>query len=294
MKDVCKTMFVSIIVNIILVVIKFVIGVISNYKSLVADAIHSLSDLSTDVVAIFGEWLASKKADKDHPYGHGKIEYITGIIIGAFIMAVGLGMIYTGIGAQIVEQHHRVAALIVAFITMAMKYGLAIYVRTVGKKINNSILIASAEENMSGVLSAISVFITIILSMFVDVAPIFKYADKVGCLIVSLLIIKTAFNVLKENMIAVIGESETNEEIIDSIKGIIMSIKEVMSIDNLVVMKYGSYYQIDLAASIDPSCDLEEADSIAHEIKKKLLRSKMRVKYAIVRITPYKKSKSKR
>jgi cation diffusion facilitator family transporter len=287
MKYVVKTMLVSIVVNIILVTIKLVIGLITNYKSLVADAVHSFSDLSTDVIAIFGEWLASKKPDEDHPYGHGKMEYITSLIIGTFILILGISMIYSTIGAQVVETNYRVVALVAVIITIFLKYGLAKYVYNRGKKINNSILIASSKESMSDVLSAISVFITIVLSMFQEYVPIFKYADKAGGIIISLFIIKTAYNILKENMNAIIGESEKDVEIIYQIKGIIMNELDILSIDNLNVMKFGSYYQILLDVGVDSSCSLERADVIAHTIEKNLIDSDLKIRYVSVHTNPY-------
>ena len=286
MKYVCKTMIVSIIINTILVCTKFIIGVLSNYKSLVADAIHSFSDLSTDFVAILGQAMATKKADEKHPFGHGKIEYITSIIIGVCIMGLGISMLYSSIGSQVVEAHHRVIALIAVAITIILKYILAKFVYYRGKKINNSILIASAKESMSDVLSAISVFIAIVLSFYKDVFPIFKYADKAGGVVISLMIIKTAFNILRDNINAIIGECEQDEEIIYEIKGIIMSVPEVLSIDNLLVMKFGSYYQIVLEASVDAKCKLQKAHNIAHTIEQDLINSDLKVKYVSVHINP--------
>jgi cation diffusion facilitator family transporter len=279
-------MIVSIIINTILVCTKFSIGVLSNYKSLVADAIHSFSDLSTDFVAILGQAMATKKADEKHPFGHGKIEYITSIIIGVCIMGLGISMLYSSIGSQVVEANHRVIALIAVTITIILKYVLAKFVYYRGKKINNSILIASAKESMSDVLSAISVFIAIVLSFYKDIFPIFKYADKAGGVVISLMIIKTAFNILRDNINAIIGECEQDEEIIYEIKGIIMSVPEVLSIDNLLVMKFGSYYQIVLEASVDAKCKLQKAHSIAHNIEQDLINSNLKVKYVSVHINP--------
>lgn len=289
MKYVCKTMAVSIVINTFLVCIKFFIGLISNYKSLIADAIHSFSDLSTDFVAILGQGMASKKPDENHPFGHGKIEYITSIIIGVCIMGLGISMLYTSIGSKVVEAHHRIVALIAVAITIILKFILAKFVYYRGKKINNSILIASSKESMSDVLSAISVFIAISLSFYKDVFPILKYADKAGGVVISLMIIHTAFMILKDNINAIIGECEQDEEIIYQIKGIIMSVPEVLGIDNLVVMKFGSYYQIVLEAGVDAKCKLEKAHHIAHNIEQELINSDLKVKYVSVHINPYQK-----
>lgn len=293
MKNVVQSMIVSIVVNFILIVIKLVVGIISNYKSLVADAVHSFSDMSTDLVAIFGQWLAVKKADDKHPYGHGKIEYITSIIIGGFILALGIGLINSTITGNIAPSKYTNIALIVVIITIILKYGLAKYVYYKGKIDNNSILLASAQENMADVLSSIGVFITITLSMLTKYVPIFKYADKVGGLIISLLIIKTSFNILRDNINAIIGEREQNQNVIDKIKNIILSISDVLSIDDLVVMKLGSYYQIILDVGLDSKMTLKDAHNVAHKIEKELIDSNLKIKYVTVHINPSAKSISK-
>ncbi|MDD2469579.1 MAG: cation diffusion facilitator family transporter [Bacilli bacterium] len=290
MKNVVQSMIVSIVVNFILIVIKLVVGIISNYKSLVADAIHSFSDMSTDLVAIFGQWLAVKKADDKHPYGHGKIEYITSIIIGGFILALGIGLINSTITGNIAPSKYTNIALIVVIITIILKYGLAKYVYYKGKIDNNSILLASAQENMADVLSSIGVFITITLSMLTKYVPIFKYADKVGGLIISLLIIKTSFNILRDNINAIIGEREQNQNVIDKIKNTILSISDVLSIDDLVVMKLGSYYQIILDVGLDAKMTLKDAHNVAHKIEKELIDSNLKIKYVTVHINPSAKS----
>ncbi len=289
MKEFKKTMFVSILVNIILVVIKFTMGLISNYKSLIADAIHSLSDLSTDVVAILGQWLSMKKEDNNHPYGHGKIEYITSIIIGVVIMCLGISMISTSMTGDLSPTSHRIVALLAVLVTIILKYCLANYITKKGKETNNNILIASGSESMSDVLSAASVFIAIVLSMYEDKISFFAYSDKIAGIIISLLIIKTAFVILKDNINAIIGECEQNEEVIYRIKGLIIGVSEVLSIDHLIVMKFGSYYQIMLDAGVDSNCSLEDAHNIAHNIEKELLDSEMKIKYVVVHINPCKK-----
>lgn len=289
MKYVWKTMVVSIVVNIILVFIKFIMGIISGYKSLVADAIHSFSDFATDVVAIFGSWLSEKESDEDHPYGHGKLEYVTSLVIGVSILLLGTSMMYGAFKSNLVENKYRLIALMAVAVTIILKYMLSKYVYKKGKEANNSILIASSKENMSDVLSAISVFAAITLSIFENDVPIFKYADKVCGIIISIFIIKTALHILKENINAIIGECEQDEEVIYKIKGIIMSSSEVLAIDNLTVMKFGAYYQIILEAGVDAKCNLEEAHKIAHKIEKNLIKSDLKIRYVAVHINPIKK-----
>jgi cation diffusion facilitator family transporter len=199
-------------------------------------------------------------------------------------------MLYSLTSGETVEAHYRIVALIAVMITIILKYWLARYVYKQGKRSNNSILIAGSKENMSDVLSASSVFIAIILSFFKEEITLFRYADKAAGFIISLLIIRTAFHILKDNINTIIGECETDEEVIYRIKGIIMSVPEVLSIDNLVVMKFGSYYQIMLAAGVDSECKFEEAHAIAHNIEHELIESDMKTKYVSVHVNPYKKN----
>lgn len=289
MKKIYKTIVTSIIVNTLLVALKLIVGLMTNYKSIVADAVHSFSDLSTDFVALAGQKLAIKNADENHPYGHGKIEYITSIIIGAVIMILGINLIYSTISEKTALSHNWVLALIVVAITIISKYILAKFVEYRGKKARNVILLASAKESMADVLSSVGVFIAIVLSLFKEQVPIFEYADKAGGFIISLFIIKTAFSILKDNINAIIGECEQDEEVIYKIKGIIMGVSEVLSIDHLIVMKFGSYYQIVLDAGVDATCKLEKAHSIAHKIEQELVSSDLKTRYVSVHINPFNK-----
>lgn len=94
MSKITTTLLKSLIVNIVLVIVKFIVGIIGKSSALVADGIHSLSDLATDLVAIIGSKLSNKPADDEHPYGHGRIEYVTSIIIGIVILILGLTLVF--------------------------------------------------------------------------------------------------------------------------------------------------------------------------------------------------------
>ena len=142
---------------------------------------------------------------------------------------------------------------------------------------------------MSDVLSASSVFIAIVLSFFQDSISFLKYADKVSGIVISLLIIKTSYNIFKENITAIIGECEHDENVIAKIKDKIMSVSNVLIIDNLTVMKYGSYYQVVLDVGVDEEYKLKDAHNIAHDIEKQLLDGDLNIKYVVVHVNPYRK-----
>ena len=186
MNKITATMFISVIVNIVLSIIKVVFGVIFKCNSLAADGIHSFSDLTTDFIAIIGNKLSLKPADKEHPFGHGKMEYITSIIIGAFVLILGFSLIVETYNNELVIPNLIVA--LVSIFTIISKYILSRFVYNRGIKYKNNILIASGSESKTDVLSSIVVLISIILMQFSEVIQILKYSDLIATIVVSLFI----------------------------------------------------------------------------------------------------------
>ena len=193
-----KVLLVSSITNIFLSIIKILFGFIGKCNALIADGIHSLSDLSTDFVAIFGNHLSLKPADKKHPFGHGKTEYITSVIIGIVIILLGLSLIYNIFNKEITIPN--LLMILVSLFTIISKYILSSYIYKKGIEYSNNILIASGKESKADVYSSIFVLISIVLMQFSNELKILKYADMLSTVIISLFIIKTGFNILSDNI----------------------------------------------------------------------------------------------
>ena len=181
-----KYMMISMVSNLFLSVLKIVFGFISNMKSLIADGIHSFSDLITDMVAIFGNRLSKKPADDGHPRGHGKIEYITSLIISCFILVLGLSILKNSFSKT--DTIPNPYLIIVVIITIVTKYFLSYILIRKGKEINNMILISSGKESYTDVYSSILVLVVIILSQFYDKINVLKYSDMIGSILISVLI----------------------------------------------------------------------------------------------------------
>ena len=145
----------SLIVNILLTLTKFVFGIIYKSKVLVADGIHSLSDLATDIVSIYGSKLSLKPADNEHPYGHGKIEYLTSIVIGAVILALALSLLGNSLNAKNTIASNMV--LYVTIFTILAKYLISRYILSKGVKYKSNLLVASGKESRSDVISSASI-----------------------------------------------------------------------------------------------------------------------------------------
>lgn len=285
MEKATKVLVKSLIVNILLTLTKFVFGIIYKSKVLVADGIHSLSDLATDVVSIYGSKLSLKPADTEHPYGHGKIEYLTSIVVGAVILALALSLLGNSLNAKTTITSNMV--LYVTIFTILAKYLISRYILSKGVKYKSNLLIASGKESRSDVISSAIVIVTYFLSKLSSYSKIFLYSDTIGTFIIGLIILKTAYRILKENIVSILGESEQDEEYLDKIRKIILENSEVVNIEELNIIKYGHYYQANITINMDSDVTLEDACLVSDRIKKKLINKKTRISYAKISINPY-------
>lgn len=285
MEKVTKVLVKSLIVNILLTLTKFVFGIIYKSKVLVADGIHSLSDLATDIVSIYGSKLSLKPADTEHPYGHGKIEYLTSIVVGAVILALALSLLGNSLNAKTTITSNMV--LYVTIFTILAKYLISRYILSKGVKYKSNLLIASGKESRADVISSAIVIITYFLSKLSSYSKIFLYSDTIGTFIIGLIILKTAYRILKENIVSILGEIEQDEEYLDKIREIILENSEVVNIEELNIIKYGHYYQANITINMDSDVTLEDACLVSDRIKKKLINKKTRISYAKISINPY-------
>lgn len=287
MNNVTKVMSVSIITNTFLSLIKIIIGFICKSSALLADGVHSFSDLLTDFFAIIGNIMAKKPADEKHPYGHGKIEYLTSIGISIVVIILGLTIINNSMHSKVVMSSLIVS--IVSLITITLKYLLSEYIIRKGKKLENNILIASGKESRADVISSLVVFISAIFSIFSKYIEVFKYSDKIAGIIVGILIIRTGFLILKENISIILGEQEIKGETLNKIRKIILNNKDIKTIDELIILKFGHCYKVSMEVSMNPDLTLLECHTIVDKLEKKLKKEVEKIEYITVHVNPYHK-----
>lgn len=283
MSKVTTVMVISFMTNSFLSLIKIIFGFIGHSSALIADGIHSFSDLSTDIVAILGDFFARKPADHKHPYGHGKLEYLTSIFIGFVIITLGLGIISSSVNRGVIVPN--IFVIFVSLFTIAAKLILSNYILREGLKINNNILIASGRESRADVVSSVIVLVSIVL-MQLDMR-IFSYADIIASIIVGLFIIKVGFAILSENVSDILGEQETNKDYLDKISNIIKQTNEVKRIDSLVLLKFGSYYKLIGEVAMDGELTLVYAHSLLENIEEQIKLEEPRIRYVTIHINPY-------
>ena len=265
MDKVVKVLLKSFLVNIFLVIIKLIIGFIGNSKALIANAVHSLSDLITDVISIVGYKMSKKSADERHPLGFGQIEYLTNIIVSFVIFYLGLQSIMSAFNNKINIPSDII--LVISLLTAIIKYGLSTYIYNKGKIYQNGILVVSGIESRADALTSSLVVLSVIFAKLTPYIYIYKYSDNVCTFIIGIYIIYVAIKILKENIVNIIGTTPEDEYMIQDLKSIIEGEKEVLSVDELSVIKYGSYYVAIIELTLNKNLKLTKINKLKKRIR---------------------------
>ncbi|WP_184743491.1 cation diffusion facilitator family transporter [Spirochaeta isovalerica] len=265
-----KTTAVGAIINIFLSMIKIVAGILGHSQAMIADGIHSLSDLGTDIVVIVGMFIASRPKDESHNYGHGKYETLSALIIAILLSIVGLGIGYSGVtsamgifqGRLIIKPH--IVTLLSALISIIVKESLFRYTIKKGKKINSSAVIANAYHHRSDAFSSLGAAAGI--SGAILMGDKWVILDPVACVIVSFFIIKEALHIGK-NSINELLEVSLPVEIQNEILNIAASVPEVQQPHNLKTRRIGNISAVDMHILLDSEISIEHGHSIAHKVE---------------------------
>lgn len=282
--------WVGIIVNTLLAIIKGIGGFISGSKALLADALHSASDIVGSIVVLFGVKIAHKPPDKEHPYGHGKAENIASIIVALLLIAVGVQIVIssTGVFFGDVPAAPGMLALIIIIISIVVKEVLFYYKYYLGKKYRSSALITEAWHHRSDSLSSLAALVGIggaIIGEYFDIGLLI-YSDAVAGIVVSIIVIKVGYQLAKESSLVVMEkvldpeESKIYAETVSNING-------VLKIDQMYARTHGSYYIIDLKISVDPDITVREGHDIAKDVKDVLMDTYVEVEDVLVHVNPY-------
>lgn len=272
----------SFLVNLFLTILKFIGSVMSNSKTLLADSIHCMSDMSTDLISIIGTKISSKKPDLNHPYGHGKIEYLTSIIMSFFIISLGISILLNSFNGETLVPN--MCAIIVLLITIVLKYILSSYLFIKGKLLNSNIIKTNAIESRYDTYNSILALIFILITIIGSDNNILKYFDKIGSVVMSLLTIKVGIEVLLKNTSSILGEVEEDKSILKNVENIIKS--KDYKVRRLSLLKYGSYYDATIDLLLDKNITLENLYIIEKKIKRDLKRSDMSIRYVTVNFKP--------
>ena len=234
-KIIVRTSVIGILTNVGLVVLKALVGLFANSVAIIMDAINNLSDALSSTITIIGTKLSQKKPDAKHPYGHGRVEYITSLTIGVIIIVAGVGAIVESI-ISIIEKKEpsfNIISLILIAIAVVVKIALGLYFRHVGKKVNSEALKGSGIDALFDALLSLGTLISIVVSLIWK----FNIEGYIGC-IIGLFMIKSGIDVLRTSLSSIIGE-RTSKETSEAIKHLVCENPEVKGAYDLIVNNYG-------------------------------------------------------
>jgi cation diffusion facilitator family transporter len=254
--------WISVLVNSILFILKLVIGVMVGAVSVIADAVHTLSDVVSSIVVIWGFKQAEKPADVEHPYGHGRAEYIATLIIAILLCVAGIEFIEASIDR--IQNPEQVVAewwmILILMVTIIMKEITARYAEFLSKKIASGTLHADAWHHRIDALSSLLVVGALIAGKYG-----YPSSDGWAGLGVALFLIYTGFIIAKDAVDDLIGKPPTSEEV-EVIRQIVMSVDGVLGAHDIIIHSYGH----DKFASVHVEIDADETTAVAHDISEEV------------------------
>ena len=273
-KEVIKTSIISILSNIVLAGFKAFIGLISNSIAIISDAVNNLSDALSSIITIIGTKLAGKAPDRKHPYGHGRIEYITSLIVSAIVLYAGITALIESIKKIIHPEtpNYTWVTLTILIAGIIVKFILGIYVKKKGKEVNSDSLVASGTDAFNDALLSISVLASAIIYMIFNIG----LEAYVG-VILSIYIIKTGIELIKESVDSMLG-SRIESDLARKIKKEIVKEEKVQGAYDLVLNDYGpDKYLGSVHIEVPDTLTVSELDKISRRISKNIME-----KYGVI------------
>lgn len=280
-----RVSLITIIGNALLAVFKLTAGIFAHSSAMISDAVHSASDVFSTVVVIIGIKLSSKKPDKEHPYGHERMECVAAILLAMVLFITGLG-----IGAHALQtildgnygelQLPGMFAFIAAVVSIVSKEAMYWYTRYHAKRIDSGALMADAWHHRSDALSSVGALIGIGGAMLG-----FPVLDSLASFVIFFFIVKSAYDVFKDatdKMIDCSCDEETQKEISDCV----MKNEEVLGIDKLRTRIFGNKIYVDAEILLDGAHSLQTAHNIAEAVHEDIERNFPRVKHITVFVNP--------
>jgi cation diffusion facilitator family transporter len=279
-----RVTWVSVVVNTLLIFLKLLAGIFGHSQALIADAIHTVSDLFTDVVVLVGLKMGRKAPDADHHFGHARFETSASGIVGVALLVVA---VYIGYDAARDIYHHTELhptwfAIIGALSSILVKEFLYQYTALVGRRIRSTAVIANAWHHRSDAFSSVAVLIGVTAAR---IKPAWHILDAYAALLVSFFIVKVALDILK-GVLREITDTAPDPEVIDKIMDCIREVPNVMQVHDLRVRSIGGRYDLSVHVVVAPTLSVVEGHNAAEQIEKCLVGEIEEVGAVTVHIDP--------
>jgi cation diffusion facilitator family transporter len=271
-------------INVLLIGLKFSMGVLGNSQALIADAVHSVSDLFTDIVVLFGIWRGRKPPDEKHPFGHGRIETLATALVGIALIGTA---IYIGLRSALNiyshnEYHPTLLAIVGASISIAVKEALYHYTIYTGRRIKSPLIIANAWHHRSDSFSSIAVLLGV---GFAQIKPGWHILDAYAALLVSFFIIKVGLEI-SAKAFHELSDAAPAPEIIKQIEACSLGVDGVKEIHDLRVRTSGGKIQLEIHIVVDGQQTVVQGHRIAKKVEACLLEEVDGLNNATIHIDP--------
>ncbi|MBR5251384.1 MAG: cation transporter [Oscillospiraceae bacterium] len=261
----------GIFLNVLLFAGKFFAGTISNSVSITADAFNNLSDAGSSAITLIGFKLAGQKPDPEHPFGHGRMEYLSGLVVAMAILLMGYELVTSSIDKIIHPQavEFSVISAVILVVSIGVKLYMGIYNKKIGTQIDSAAMKATGADCTSDCIATAVVLVAAVVGHFTNLV-----IDGWCGLLVSLFIIKAGIEAARDTITPLLGQ-KPDEELVDSIYTIVMAHPEVLGVHDLIVHDYGPgrlmiTLHAEVSASADLMCTHDAIDNIENELCEKL------------------------
>ena len=275
---------ITIVQNLTLSVFKLAAGLIAHSGAMISDAVHSASDVMTTCVVMVGVKLANREPDKEHPYGHERLECVAALILAVLLGLTGLGIGWTGVekiraGSQALVVPGRLA-LAAAVVSIVVKEAMYWYTRATAKKINSGALMADAWHHRSDALSSVGSFAGILGARMG-----FPVLDPAASVVICIFIIKASVHIFRD-AISKMTDRSCDDDIISALGDTVRANEQVRAIDRLTTRLFGDKFYVELEIETDADIPLSQAHGIAQQVHDAVERDFPTVKHCTVLVNP--------
>ncbi len=281
-----KVSGVSIVINLLLSALKLIAGILAHSGAMISDAVHSASDVGSTFIVMIGVTLSGKKSDKEHQYGHERMECVSSVILAGLLLATGLGIGFGGVENILKSTHGETIAipgalaLVAAVVSIVVKEWMFWYTRGAAKKINSGALMADAWHHRSDAMSSIGAFVGIFGARMG-----FPILDPLASVVICLLIVKAAVDIFRDAIDKMVDRS-CDEKTENQMRETVLKVDGVQRIDLLQTRLFGSKMYVDIEIAADGAQTLEAAHDIAEKVHYVIEETFAEVKHCMVHVNP--------
>lgn len=280
-----RVSLITLVINAVLSVLKLAAGIIASSGAMVSDAVHSASDVFSTLLVMFGVHMAVRAEDRDHPYGHERLECVTALLLAIMLLATGLGIGINGAKNISLALAGELAApgalaLWAAVVSIVVKEWMFHYTKRAATRTNSGALLADAWHHRSDALSSIGSFVGVLGARLG-----WPVLDPIAALVIALFIVKVAYDIAMDAFDKMVDHA-CDDETVAKIRRLALTTDGVLTLDELKTRRFGSKSYVDIEIGVDAQLSLIEAHNIAEALHDRIESELPEVKHCMVHVNP--------